>query len=29
VDEPVRDHTQDPDILARVAEHHDRLELII
>jgi len=28
VDEPERDHTPDPDILAQVAEHRDRLEFI-
>lgn len=28
VEEPERDHTPDPDILAQIAEHRDRLELI-
>lgn len=28
VEEPERDHTPDPDILARLAEHRDRLEFI-
>jgi cysteine synthase len=28
VEEPDRDHTPDPDILAQIAEHHDRLEFI-
>ena len=28
VEEPDRDHTPDPDILAQVAEHRDRLEFI-